>query len=261
MNGSLFRQRLHSLSLLTWVGLLSLCLLLGSCSILSPGAVNPDLEQQVLQIIRDNPEVILESVQAYQQNQTDSLKEQRQSFLNQIKDNPQGIIADSPTQGASDADIILVEFSDFQCPFCSRAHGTVKQFMERHQDQVTLVYKHLPLTKIHPEALPAARAAWAAQQQGQFWQYQDRLFAQQKTLGDSLYLELAESLNLDIEQFNRDRNSDQALAAIQADVQLANGLGATGTPFFVMNGETFSGAVELSKMETVLAEVQKAIQG
>jgi protein-disulfide isomerase len=265
MNCSPFWQRLHRLPILAWVGLLSVCFLLGSCSTFSSlnkeVAVNSELEQQVLQIIRDNPEVILESVQAYQQNQQDSLKEQRQSFLNQIQENPQAIIADSPTQGATDGEIVLIEFSDFQCPFCSRAHGTVKQFMDRYQDQVTLVYKHLPLTKIHSEALPAARASWAAQQQGKFWDYQDGLFAQQKDLGEDLYLELAESLNLDLEQFNRDRNSDAALEAIQADVQLATGLGASGTPFFVMNGETFSGAVELSKMETVLAEVKQQLQG
>ncbi|MGB3535012.1 MAG: DsbA family protein [Microcoleaceae cyanobacterium] len=264
MNSSFPQQRLHRLPRLVWIGLLSLCLMLGSCSTLSNDtdvAVNSELEQQVLQIIRDNPEVILESVQAYQQNQQDGLKQQRQSFLNQIKENPQAIIADSPTQGATDGQIVLFEFSDFQCPFCSRAHATVKQFMDRHLDQVTLVYKHLPLTKIHPEALPAARAAWAAQQQGKFWEYQESLFEQQKQLGDTLYLELAEDLNLDLEQFNRDRNSDEALEAIQADVQLATGLGASGTPFFVMNGETFSGAVELSKMESVLAEVKKAIQG
>ncbi len=264
MNCSPQWQRLHRLPILAIVGLLSLCLFLGSCSTLSNDsdvAVNSELEQQVLQIIRDNPEVILESVQAYQQNQQDSLKQQRQSFLNQIKENPQAIIADSPTQGATDGQIVLIEFSDFQCPFCSRAHGTVKQFMDRHQDRVTLVYKHLPLTKIHSEALPAALASWAAQQQGKFWEYQDGLFENQKQLGDDLYLELAEDLNLDLEQFNRDRDGDAALEAIEADVKLATGLGASGTPFFVMNGETFSGAVELSKMETVLAEVKKAIQG
>jgi hypothetical protein len=102
MNCSPFWQRLHRLPILAWVGLLSVCFLLGSCSTFSSlnkeVAVNSELEQQVLQIIRDNPEVILESVQAYQQNQQDSLKEQRQSFLNQIQENPQAIIADSPTQ-------------------------------------------------------------------------------------------------------------------------------------------------------------------
>ncbi|MDY7024447.1 MAG: DsbA family protein, partial [Cyanobacteriota bacterium] len=94
------------------------------------------------------------------------------------------------------------------------------------------------------------------QQQGKFWEYQDALFTQQEKLGEDLYLEIATTLQLDLEKFNRDRQSQEATTAIQKDLELAQGLGITGTPFFVMNGETFSGAVELSKMEAVLAQVQ-----
>jgi protein-disulfide isomerase len=127
--------------------------------------------------------------------------------------------------------------------------------MDKHQGQVTLVYKHLPLSQIHSEALPAAKASWAAQQQGKFWQYQDVLFSQKEKLGVELYVQIATTLNLDLEQFNRDRQSAEAQASIQKDLELAQALGIYGTPFFVMNGETFSGAVELSEMEEVLARV------
>ncbi|MEB3280837.1 MAG: thioredoxin domain-containing protein [Lyngbya sp.] len=221
--------------------------------------VSSQFEQQVIQVIRDNPEAILESVQAYQQKQQQNLESSRQSFLEQMKTNPGAIIGSSPTTGSSTQEIVLLEFSDFQCPFCARAHKTVKQFMDKHQGQVTLVYKHLPLSQIHPEALPAAKASWAAQQQGKFWEYQDALFTQQQKLGEDLYVEIAKNLNLDLEQFNRDRQSAAAEAAIKKDLELAQALGLSGTPFFVMNGETFSGAVELSEMEEVLAQVSSEL--
>ncbi len=265
MNLSRLWQRLYRWQVLSFAGLLSICLFISSCSEAAQSAndvaVSSELEKQVLQIIRDNPQVIIESVQAYQQQQQDDIKQERQAVLNQLLDNPEALMGDSPVQGSDQREIILIEFSDFQCPFCAKAHDTVEQFMQRHQQQVTLVYKHLPLTKIHPEALPAAKAAWAAQQQGKFWDYHESLFNRQEELGEDLYLELAKSLNLNLEQFNRDRNSDAALKAIQADVQLATGLGASGTPFFVMNGEIFSGAVDLTKMEEVLDTVKQQLQG
>lgn len=221
----------------------------------SGAQVDSKLKEQVLQIIRENPEVILESVQAYQQRQQDELQKSRQSFLQQLKTNPKAVIGESPTLGAAAQKIVLIEFSDFQCPYCSRAHNTVNQFMAKHQDQVTLVYKHFPLVSIHPQAMPAAQAAWAAQQQGKFWEYHNALFEQQKQLSEELYGAIAKNLNLDLDKFNRDRNSSAAKTAIQKDMQLGQGLGLEGTPFFILNGETFSGAVDLSEMEKIFARV------
>lgn len=222
------------------------------------GLVGCTSEQQVLQIIRDNPQVIVESVQTYQQQQQEQLQSAQQSFVEQMKTNPASVIGNSPTKGAADQKIVLVEFSDFQCPFCAQAHQTVDRFMQKHKDEVTLTYKHLPLTQIHPEALPAARAAWAAQQQGKFWEYYDALFTQQEKLGEPLYVAIAQNLNLDLDKFNRDRNSEAAESAIQEDITLARTLGITGTPFFVMNGQTFAGAVEISEMERILASVKNS---
>lgn len=244
-----FKHRLPTLMVTMFC---TLGILVNGCSSVTGSS---DFEQQVLQVIRNNPEVILESVQAYQQQQQNQLSQARASFLQQMRSQPRAIIGDSPTFGAANAEIVLVEFSDFQCPFCRRTHGTVKEFMDRHQDQVTLVFKHLPLSQIHAQALPAAKAAWAAQQQGKFWEYQNALFEGQDNLGEPLYEAIAISLGLDLEQFNRARNSDAARAAIEQDMQLARVLGISGTPFFVMNGETLSGAVDLSTLQETLAEV------
>src|SRR6478672_2016086 len=219
--------------------------------------ITPKLEEQVLQILRDHPDVIMQSVEAYQQKQGDQLRQVQQAFVQTLKTNPKIVIAESPTTGAAESKVVLVEFSDFQCPYCAQAHKTLKQFMAKHQGEVTLVYKHLPLVQAHPQAMPAAKAAWAASQQGKFWEYQDALFTQQDKLGEEFYVATAKSLNLDLEKFESDRNSETAKAAIQKDIELAQVLGVGGTPFFVMNDETFAGAVQLTDFENVLGRVSK----
>ncbi|MEG4025716.1 MULTISPECIES: thioredoxin domain-containing protein [unclassified Microcoleus] len=260
MNLSTIWRKLRSQQALCFAALLAGCLVFIGCSPAQSAAgnsVDPKLKEQVLQIIRENPQAILESVQAYQQQQQQSLKAAQQSFLQEMKTNPKSSIGDSPSTGSASQQIVLLEFSDFQCPFCARAYDTVKQFMAKHQDKVTLAYKHFPLTSIHPQALPAAKAAWAAGQQGKFWEYYSALFEGQKELGEPLYGSIAQKLNLKLDKFNTDRNSPAAEAAIGKDVQLAQQLGIEGTPFFIMNGQTFSGAIELSEMESILASVSK----
>ena len=233
--------------------LIALLLIMGltwTPTIIVPSAqavIDPQLEKTVLEIIRQNPEVLIESVQAYQKQQ-----QALQSFAAELKTNPQTIIADSPTTGSRSQKTILLEFSDFQCPYCQKAYETVEEFIAKHQDEVTLVYKHFPLSSIHPQALAAAKASWAAQQQGKFWPYHNALFEQQDKLGEDFYIELAENLDLDIEQFERDRNSRNADVAIAEDMELAVKIGIQGTPLFVLNGQVFSGAIPLSVLEEAL---------
>ncbi len=218
--------------------------------------ITPQLKEQVLQIIRENPEVILEAVQTYQQQQQEKQEQARRSLLAKIATNPAALIGQSPTKGAKQGKVVLIEFSDFQCPFCAKADETIQQFMAKHGDSVTFVYKHLPLTSIHPEALPAAKASWAAGQQGKFWQFHDALFANQSRLGEPLYQEVARSLGLDRQRFDRDRASAAADQAIQQDLALAEVLGIEGTPFFMMNGQVLSGAVSLADLEAALTKVK-----
>ena len=215
-------------------------------------AIDPKLEKTVLEIIRQNPEVVIESVQAYQKQQQEQQKQVLQSFASELKTNPKTIIADSPTTGSRSQKMILLEFSDFQCPYCEKAYETVEEFMAKHQDEVTLVYKHFPLIGIHPQALAAAKASWAAQQQGKFWPYYDALFTQQDSLGEDFYIEVAENLDLDLEQFERDRNSRSSDLAIQKDMELAEKIGIQGIPLFIFNGQVFSGAIPLSTLEEAL---------
>ena len=238
--------------------IIAACISMSGCNFssqLKNNQINSELEQQVIQIIRDNPEVIIESIQAYQQEQQQERQASQKETLQQFKNNPQEQIGESPTFGSTDKKIVLFEFSDFQCPFCAKVQKNLKEFMDKHEDRVTLVFKHLPLTRIHPQAIPAAKAAWAAQQQGRFWEYHDALFEQQDKLEEQLYIDIANNLGLDIDKFNGNRQSQEAIASIETDFKLAQKIGISGTPFFVMNGETFSGAVKLSQMEDTLAKV------
>ena len=260
MDKYFIKNQLRRWKLICLTVILSLGLTITSCSSSAQSAnsqLTPELEKQVLQIIRDNPEVIIESVQAYQQQQQQQQQASKQEKLEEFKTNSQEKIGNSPTLGSTEQKIVLFEFSDFQCPFCSKVQGNLKEFMAKHQEQVTLVFKHLPLTRIHPQAIPAAKAAWAAQQQGKFWEYHDALFEQQDKLAEELYVEIANNLSLDLEKFNNDRNSEAATDELEEDIKLAQKIGVSGTPFFILNGETFSGAVELSKMEKVLAKVSQ----
>lgn len=215
------------------------------------------LQTKVVQIIRDNPQVIIDSVQAYQKKQQEKQQQAQKVFLDGMKSNPKSVIGQSPITGAAEQKIVLLEFSDFQCPYCAKAHQTLQQFMTSHKDKVTLVYKHLPLTQIHPQALPAAKAAWAAGQQGKFWEFHDALFTQQDKLDESLYVATAKALNLDLKRFDQERNSNTASAAIQKDVEMAQQLGVSGTPFLVLNGEPISGAAETAELEALLAQVSQ----
>lgn len=215
---------------------------------------NAALEEQVLQIIRAHPEAIIESVQAYQQQQFQEQQDRQQAAVKELVAHPQTLIGTSPKLGSSQK-VVLVEFSDFQCPFCARVNQDINQFVERHSSEITFVYKHFPLTQIHSEALAAAKAAWAAGQQGKFWEYHDALFEQQKNLGEELYSSLAEQLGLNVAKFNRDRTGSAANAAIQRDVALAQKLEIQGTPFFIMNEKILSGAVSLAALETEFAQV------
>lgn len=244
------------------IGLIVLFVGLFACSVPTQAGnaqpTDPQLEAKVLQVIRNHPEVILESVKAYQQKQQQEQKQSQSKILEEMKANPKSLIGTSPATGSNTQKVVLLEFSDFQCPYCSQAHETLKQFMATNQNQVTLVYKFLPLTQIHQEAMSSAKAAWAAGQQAKFWEFHDALFTQQDKLGEPLYVATAKALNLDLKKFDQDRQSEAASAAIQKDLELAEKLGVAGTPFLVMNGEPLAGAVQVPELEALLAKVNKS---
>jgi len=151
------------------------------------------------------------------------------------------VAAAGPSLGPADAPVTLIEFSDYQCPFCRRAEPTVRELLERYEGRLRLVFRHLPLD-FHERARPAAVAAVCAERQGRFWDYHALLFEHQDALADPDLRRYAEELSLDLEAFQRCREGDEADDAVEADVRAAARAGASGTPAFFVNGILLTGA-------------------
>jgi protein-disulfide isomerase len=161
--------------------------------------------------------------------------------------------ADSPARGPADAPIELVEFSDFQCPFCLRADPTIRQVLTTYGDRVRLVYRHYPLPN-HPNARPAAEAAVCADDQGKFWPYHDRLFADPARLGSADLKQHAADLGLDTAKFNACVDGRQSKPRVDADVRAGEEAGVNGTPSFFINGRMLSGAQPFDVFKRIIDE-------
>lgn len=158
-------------------------------------------------------------------------------------------------RGNPEAPVTIVEFSDFQCPFCQRFHPTVQQILENYPNQVRWVYKHFPLG-FHEQAQPAAEASECAAEQEKFWEFADGLFENQPRLGENLYKELAQNLGLNMGQFEECLSSRKYKDHVQADYQEGIATGVRGTPGNFVNGESIPGAVPY---ETLKAAVERSL--
>lgn len=157
----------------------------------------------------------------------------------------------SPSRGPDAAKVTVVEFSDFQCPFCARATPTLRKIQRTFGDDVRIVFKHYPLP-IHPKAPAAHRAAESAHRQGKFWEFHDKVFAAQGELAEDKYLEWAEQLGLDMEQFRADLNSGDVLARLLSDAQEGKELELSSTPAFFVNGYPLKGAQPFEEFKTLI---------
>src|SRR5688572_26998144 len=137
--------------------------------------------------------------------------------------------ADDHVRGSKNASVTLYEWSDFECPFCSRFHPSMVQILNEYEGKVKWVYRHFPLS-FHPQATPAANAAECAAEQGKFWEYADELFANQTTLGDSLYSQLADKLKLNKGKFDSCYKAKKYQAKITQQMNDGSTAGVTGTP-------------------------------
>lgn len=157
-----------------------------------------------------------------------------------------------PAQGPDDAAVTIIEFSDFECPYCQRVVPTVKQILEKYPDQVRLVFRHLPLHTIHTRAQAAAEAAVCAGNQDQFWEYHDVLFENNRAFSDEDLERYATDLGLEIEAFKKCVSERESQQLVDADAATAETLGLTGTPAFFVNGIPMTGAQPLEKFSAII---------
>jgi protein-disulfide isomerase len=166
-------------------------------------------------------------------------------------------IGDAPTRGNEHASVTIVEWSDFQCPFCNRVAPTLAKVEEEYGSKVRVVFKHLPLS-IHSKAPGAHAAAEAAHRQGKFWEMHDKIFASQRDLAVETFERYAQEIGLDVDQFKKDVASADVKKTLDEDMQQAQKLGVSGTPAFFINGRFISGAQPIDNFKrTIDSELAK----
>ncbi len=163
-------------------------------------------------------------------------------------------------KGDPKALVTIVEFSDFQCPFCKNSESTLHELLTKYDGRVKLAYLDFPLREIHPEAQRAAEAARCAGEQGKFWEYHDALYAEQSKLDGAELLTRARALHLDEKAFQSCLDSGKFKSKIEADLEQGRKVGVAGTPGFFINGVFLSGAVPPADFEKII-DMQLALLG
>jgi len=209
-----------------------------------------DMEKAVGDYLQKNPQVVQKMVQ-------DALKTQRPprppepSLDEKIKNAIQVDAGNAATEGPANAPIQIIEFSDFQCPFCSRVVPTVKQLMKDYPGKIHFAFRNNPLP-FHQFAPSAAKAGQAAKDQGKFWEMHDLLFENQKDLSDDGIRKIAQQAGLNMARFEKDWKSNKYDTSIAQDIDFAKNHGASGTPAFFINGVLVSGAQPIDNFKVVI---------
>ena len=194
------------------------------------------------------------------------VNEQRQSYLQGLRGRSQvTVLLQEPTsaryevsgergfaRGPKDAPVTIVEFSDFQCPFCKTATATIKQVLDKYPGKVRLVFRDYPLASLHPQAPKAHEAARCAGDQAKFWEYHDVLFERSPKASLQDLKRYAQELKLDATAFDQCLDSGKYTAEVDKDFQEGVGLGLTGTPSFFINGKQVVGAQPLAAFQRIV---------
>ena len=159
-----------------------------------------------------------------------------------------------PMRGPAGAKVTIVEFSDFHCPACISVQPTLLQVLARYPQDVRLVYRHLPLDELHPNARKVAEASWCADRQGKFWAFHDRVFAMGRDSTPDKLPEIAAHAGIDVSALTACMASESPRAAVQKDVETAMQLGVNGTPGFFINGRNFPGGMPLNAFVDIVEQ-------
>jgi protein-disulfide isomerase len=193
------------------------------------------------------------------------VQQARQAFYAHLREQAKVVVLLSPprvevgfdparVRGNPKAKVMIVEFSDFQCPYCGGVQATLQSVLAKHPDTVALAYRDMPMSKIHPLARKAAEAARCAGEQGKFWEYHDLLFADQSKLDQDGLMDKARTLKLDEQQFESCLGGEKFKAQILQDSQDGMRAGVSGTPGFFINGIFLSGSQPESAFENLVQE-------
>ena len=234
--------------------LTAVALTLGLSACLSDTDLSSGIEKYVNS--DEGRKVIGSAVEKYfQDKQEEQRKAQERAEEQELEDqfkNPVKIeVGNSPVTGAKDGKITIIEFSDFQCPFCKRGKDTMEQILKAYPNDVKVVFKHMPLS-FHKEAKPCALATIAAGKQGKFWEMHNEFFDNQGSLNEAFIVATAKKLGLNMDKFNADRASKEVADQLEADIKLAGQNGISGTPGFFVNGVAVKGAYPFDHFKKII---------
>lgn len=205
-------------------------------------------------------EMVVESQQEYQRSKAkeEARREQEErdnAFKNPLKAD---VGATARVRGKADAPITIVEYSDFQCPYCTQGHKNLEVLRKNHGDKLRVVFKNFPLN-FHPMAMPAAQwfEALYLQSPDKAWTFHDMLFENQSKLSEDYFKALAKDLGLDVAKAAKDAQSEAVKKKIEADIKEAKGFGIEGTPAYLINGVPLRGAYPVSEFEKIIARILK----
>lgn len=234
-------------------------------------------KEDLTKMMKENPEIITEAIKANPAKFIDALneavrsaqegdakkrEEEEKRALEDSFNNPimASITEKDAIRGPKDAPLTLVEYSDFECPFCARGFNTVMELMEKYKGKIRFVYKHLPLS-FHPNAMPASAyfEAIRFQSEEKAWEFHDRIYKDQRKLqnGESFLKTLAKELKVDMKKLEKDVKSEAVQQKIDADMAEAAKYGFQGTPGFLLNGVPVKGAYPTSHFENLVEELKK----
>jgi protein-disulfide isomerase len=250
-----------------------------SAAILIAGCSSDRLfKEQLIKTLKENPEIVFNTIEenpteflmtvqrSSKKAQSEMALKRQQAEEKQLEDafnNPlkPELTKDTVFKGAKDAPITLVEYSDFECPFCKKGHETVDALMKRYPGKVKFVYKHLPLN-FHPQAMITAQyfEAIALQSKEKAFKFHDEVFKNQSKLkqGEKFLKKLAKDLKIDLMKLNKDINSDKVIDKIEKHIQEARKFGISGTPGFVINGIPVKGAYPAEHFVMIIDKLQKS---
>lgn len=219
---------------------------------------NPDI---IVKSIEENPAMYVEAIQKAVANAQDEMRKKREeeerkkyeeSFNNPLQAN---IRDDEAIRGPKDAPLTLIEYSDFECPFCARGNDTVTELMEKYKGKIRFIYKHLPLS-FHPQAMISAQYFEAIRMQDpeKAFAFHDEIFKDQGKLklGEKFLKSIAKKVGADMGKLEKDLNSDEVMARIAEDQKEAEKFGIQGTPGFLINGIPVKGAYPASHFVEII---------
>jgi len=203
-------------------------------------------------------EFVVESQQDYQRNKAREearleAEERDKAFKNPLKPD---LGPTARARGKADAPITIVEYSDFQCPYCTQGYKNLEQLRKTHGDKLRVVFKNFPLN-FHPMAMPAAQwfEALYLQSPEKAWTFHDMLFENQSKLGEEYFKALTKDLGLDVAKAAKDAKSDAVKNKIEADIKEAKGFGIEGTPAYLINGVPLRGAYPVSEFDKIISRI------